>query len=186
MKATTMWKVWCVFPNWWNWWWASANNTDLAIRTQWQQQRWSSTWWLLLTRKQTKRQTDGCRTDGPCNRKSEAQFNVRSHTFLHTCMHTSVVFIYIYLYVGKEFRPSVCLTLFSSSSSSPTFVMLDGWIVGWNEWLVHWLLFVAWLLPANVVVIVWLFFCDSELSCLGRVEMKVSRRVVVFLLGFYC
>lgn len=111
---------------------------------------------------QTNQKTDGCRTDGPCNRKSEVQFNVRSHTFLHTCMHTSVVFIYIYLYVGKEFRPSVCLTLFYSSSSSPTFVMLDGWIVGWNEWLVHWLLFVAWLLPANVVVIVWLFFCYSS------------------------
>lgn len=85
---------------------------------------------------------------------------VRIPSYIHVCILQ--LSLYIYLYVGKEFRPSICLTLFSSSSSSPTFVMLDGWIVGWNEWLVHWLLFVAWLLPANVVVIVWLFFCDSS------------------------
>lgn len=157
MKAT-MWKVWCVFPNWW---WASANNTDLAIRTQWQQQRWSSTWWLLLTRrKQTKRQTAVGRTDPVTERARFNSMFVRIPSYIHVCILQ--LSLYIYLYVGKEFRPSVCLTLFSSSSSSPTFVMLDGWIVGWNEWLVHWLLFVAWLLPANVVVIVWLFFCDSS------------------------
>lgn len=52
---------------------------------------------------------------------------IRIPSYIHVCILQ--LSLYIYLYVGKEFRPSVCLTLFSSSSSSPTFIMLDGWIV---------------------------------------------------------
>lgn len=152
MKAT-MWKVWCVFPNWW---WASANNTDLAIRTQWQQQRWSSTWWLLLTRrKQTKRQTAVGRTDPVTERARFNSMFVRIPSYIHVC----ILQLSLYIFVCRQRIPSVCL-----SDSVFLFVFQsDVCYVGWlDSWLVHWLLFVAWLLPANVVVIVWLFFCDSS------------------------